>query len=404
MQSQEQDPNAPGNNISEQQSYQWQGAARPPVQEQPYQYQESSPRGQSIEERPYDAGYPELEMDFRESDKIHSGPTKQQRPVGLFVIIAIIAGLLIGANLLGVIIAWLSWSLLSLLLVGVLVIIALNWRIVRYPMPLESFTVSEYPQLLVTNPFGSITVRRGESNVITIAATKYSSGIGANPENMHTYYDLRGNMLSIATQTHWSFFSFGIRKLDLEITVPESCAIQLSNGSGKLFVQGVNGSVRMKTGSGRIEAHDLRGQIGLKTGSGRIEATNIQGQVGFSTGSGSISILNINAQATLTTGSGRIEVSQAMLRGLSLFKTGSGSINFGGELDPYGNYEMKTGSGGVTFLLPPYAAFSLKAKTGSGGVLNEFGGNEVGNYPRAQLKIKTGSGRIHIQKGTFPFE
>lgn len=396
MQSQEQNPQ---NTFSEQQSYQWQGA-----KEQAPHYQESDQQEQVFEERPYDAGYSDLEMNFRENDKIHAEPAKQQqRPVGLFLIIAIIAALLIGSNIVGLIIASLSWSLLAILAVGILVLIALNWRVVNYPMEFESFSVTEYPQLLITNPLGAITVRRGENNVITVAATKSASGIGANADNMRTIFNLRDNTLSVATQTHWNLFTFGIRKIDLEITVPESCAIQLSNGSGRLSVEGVNGDIRMKTGSGRIEANDLRGQISLKTGSGRINASNILGKAGFSTGSGTILIANINAQTTLTTGSGRIELSNAKLRGISLLKTGSGSISFDGELDPYGNYEMKTGSGRINLLLPDYTSFSLKANTGSGGVLNEFGTNEAGTNPRAPLRIKTGSGRIHIQKGSSTF-
>ena len=63
-----------------------------------------------------------------------------------------------------------------------------------------------------------------------------------------------------------------------------------------------------------------------------------------------------------------------------------------------GSYNFQTGSGGVNLRLPGDAAFSLDAKTNSGGVYNEFGSNEVGNWPHPPLRLRTGSGGIRIHR------
>jgi hypothetical protein len=87
---------------------------------------------------------------------------------------------------------------------------------------------------------------------------------------------------------------------------------------------------------------------------------------------------------------------------ISLLKTGSNSITFDGSLDAFGSYTFQTGSGGITLRLPDDAAFSLDARTDSGGVHNEFGSTEVGNGPRAPLKLRTGSGGIRIYRWQYP--
>lgn len=70
-----------------------------------------------------------------------------------------------------------------------------------------------------------------------------------------------------------------------------------------------------------------------------------------------------------------------------------------GTLDPRGNYEMKTGSGSVHVTLAPDASFRLQASTGSGRVVNEFDGFAAAYSSQAPLKIKTGSGGIHVYRG-----
>ncbi len=293
--------------------------------------------------------------------------------------------MLILGNVFGIIIGHLSWSFIAAIagviaIIGAFVAIS-NWRVVTQPMPLQTFSVMEHPRLVLNNFSGTVTIRRGEQNVVTVAGIKRASGIGVSLEKMDIRYDQRGDQIGISASTPWNFFQFGIRSTDFEITVPESSDMQVANGSGKIIIQDVSGDIRLKTGSGRIEASDLRGQIALKTGSGRVALTDIAGQV------------------TLATGSGRIDIGQSHLIGNADFKTGSGAITFTGTLDPRGRYRFVTGSGSVRFMLPTDASLNLNAKTGSGRVVNDFANSVSGSGPRAQLTIKSGSGGIYVQRG-----
>ena len=352
------------------------------------QRQSQVPPRQEYAERPYAEGYSgqdSIDSWFQEGEKIRPRQAGNRGFQWILTFIVLLCVLLIFGNVFGIIIGHLSWSFLGtiggiLAIIGAFVAIS-NWRVVTQPMPVQTFEVMEHPLLLLNNTSGTVTIRRGEQNFVTVAATKRASGIGVNLEKMQVQYGQQGDAINISTRSGWNFFQFGMQNIDFEITVPESSDLQVSNGSGRVTLQSVHGDIRLRTGSGRIEASDLRGQIALKTGSGRIAMMDIAGQV------------------TVSTGSGRIEIERAMLTRGAEFKTGSGAIRFTGALDPRGYYRFRTGSGAVRMLLPPDALLNLSARTGSGKVVNDFANPRPGSGPQAQLTVKTGSGGIYVQRG-----
>lgn len=364
----------------------------------------TDPREQSRQQeepfQPYHEGYrgPERGDIWSEGEKLQGEPASQnKKSVGwLLGVIVLLCAVFIAGSIVGAIVSWLSWLVLTVLIILGAYAFILNWRVVSIPMPERRFQVMEHARLVINNGLGRVAIRRGESDAITVLATKRASGFGINPEQMQIFYNQRGDTLDIATKVHWNILQFGLRSIHFEITVPLNCDVELDNGSGRVIVQGTSGNIRLRTGSGGIEAHDLQGDIALKTGSGGIKIDHVQGQVNVSTGSGGIESHALQGQIVLKTGSGGIRMHQGWLSGSSRISTGSGGITFDGGLDPQGDTLMKTGSGGIVLRLPGNSAFSLDAKTGSGGVANEFGGREVGNGPRAQLKLRTGSGGIRI--------
>jgi len=366
--------------------------------EQGYQQQQ-----QAYEYQPYIEGYTDLTMRDAwpmEGEKLRPESKERRGLWGLLALLLVLCVLAVVGSMYGLIVSWLSWVLIiALVFVGAVAIIS-NWRVVTIPIPLQTFQVSERPMLVINNTMGTVSLRRGEQGGVSVTGVKRASGVGIKPNKMQVTYNQQGNILNISGHVFWNLFQFGLRRIDLEITVPATCDIELVNGSGRIIVQDANGTFRLRTGSGRIEASNLEGLIDLQTGSGRIEFNHLYGQINLRTGSSRIEGRDVRGQLAAQTGSGRIEIRQAALTGDSRLKTGSSSITFEGSLNPRGSYQMTTGSGGINVTLPDDAAFSLKASTGSGKVLNEFGSNEVGSLPRPQLKLRTGSGGIHIYRGT----
>ncbi len=367
------------------------------------QQMNTDPREQGIqrqeyEYQPYAEGYTGSIWQS-EGEKIRPEPREQRGIIVLLLILFILGILAVSGNTSGIIANWLSWLILTLLISSGVIALIANWRVVTIPMPVQTFQVSERPTLVIKNTAGTISLHRGEQGIVTVSGVKRASGLRPRPEKMQLQCNQQDNILNITGRIFWGIFQIGLRRLDLDITVPETCDIELTNTSGRIIVQSVSGTCRLDTSSGRIIMSNLQGLITARTGSGRIEASNLQGQINLHTGSGRIQINNIRGQLNGKTGSGRVELLQTALSGESRLKTGSGSITFMGSLDPNGDYELVTGSGRINVTLPPDASFSLSGKTGSGGVKNEFNFNEVGNLPRPPLKLKTGSGSIRIHRG-----
>ena len=377
MQSQEGVPKPPQYSLPDEQ-----GVNTDPREQR--QWQETPAQQQSDEERSYAEGYMGTDANdmwqLRQGEKLRPGSTGQRSPNTLWLLLALLCGIIIGATLIGVLFTWLSWVLLTALVTVGVVIGILNWRTVTMPMPVQSFSVTHHPRLVINDTMGTISIRRGENGIVNVAPTRRISGVGVTSENMRVGYELQDNMLHVSTQLKWNMFEFGLRRIDLEITVPEACDVQVINGSGRITANGLHGNIQLKTGSGRIEVGDLRGNVALHTGSGSITGGAVNGQL------------------VLTTGSGRIELLRSAMEGTSRIKTGSGSITYDGTLDPGGNYEMKTGSGSVQLTLAPDALFRLQASTGSGRVVNEFDAFAATYSSQAPLKIKTGSGSIRVYR------
>ncbi|MGB8347214.1 MAG: DUF4097 family beta strand repeat-containing protein [Ktedonobacteraceae bacterium] len=377
------------------------------------------PPAQEYAPRSYEEGYSGLnERDFwsGEDEKLRPKQKNQKNMGGLLALLALLCAAFIAGSLFGVILIWLTWVVVIVLIIAGLVALATNWRVVTIPMPTRAFQIMEHARLVINNGAGSVSIRRGEEDTVSVAATKRASGIGIDAERMQINYTQQGDTLDISSHMAWSLLQFGLRAVDFEITVPSNCDIQLQNGSGRVAVQETSGVIRVRTGGGGVQARDLQGQIMMKTGGGLIEASNLQGQIMMKTGGGRIEASNLQGQLelrsggsrimlrnargqlTVQTGGGRVEVSQAALSGESSVGTGGGAIIFDGSLDALGSYKFQTGGGAITIGLPADAAFSLDARTGGGRVHNEFGGNEAGNGPRAPLELKTGGGTIHIKK------
>ncbi|GHO87831.1 DUF4097 family beta strand repeat-containing protein [Dictyobacter formicarum] len=378
----------------------------------PYTYQERR------YEDGYASAYTQDDSWFREAEGEKLRPQPERRGMGgiLSILAILFIGIIIG-NTIHIIGGWLIWTALVLIVLAGAALVASNWRVITIPMPVETFPVQEHAQLIVNNIAGTISVRRGEQHEITVTPTKRISGPWATADSVPLHYDQQGDRITVGSELHWEPWQFGFRSINLEITVPRNCDLQIKNGSGNMHVQDVEGDIKLRTGSGAISVNTLQGQLAavtgsgsvnadnlvgrieMRTGSGSIHANHVQGNMALKTGSGTIVGADLTGQVELKTGSGEIEIGQSIFNGSSSLKTGSGSISFVGALDPLGNYQLRTGSGSINLVLPAESAFNLNATTGSGGVHNEFGPNEVGNGPRAQLVVKTGSGRITIQRG-----
>jgi hypothetical protein len=123
----------------------------------------------------------------------------------------------------------------------------------------------------------------------------------------------------------WSLFGESSR-LDLEIDVPESVALDVEDSSGSVEVSGVV-SLSLQDSSGSIDVTDVAGDVSVRDSSGEIEIESVGGDVRISDGSGSIEVRDVVGSVTIDEdGSGSIDISDVE-RDVRIGRDGSGSID-----------------------------------------------------------------------------
>ena len=218
----------------------------------------------------------------------------------------------------------------------------------------DSFSVGIHPTIVINDNFGTIQVQAGATNTVTFNPTQEDDSFGNTPQiNYDPSPD--GNTITVTVEDK-GFGSFGPEGVNLDVTAPANANLQIKAGPGDIDVSGV------------------RGQMSLVTGSGSIDAT------------------------------------QDILSGQSTLHTGSGDITLVSALDPHGRYRLATGSGDIEVTLPGNTSVHVDATTGSGVITSDFAEvnlqspdtheahGDIGNPPRADLALQTGSGSIDLNQ------
>ena len=102
----------------------------------------------------------------------------------------------------------------------------------------------------------------------------------------------------------------GYGRLDVEMEVPASMALEIHDGSGSMDVSNV-GAIVIEDGSGDIVADNLNGDVDIEDGSGSIRLVDVAGRVDINDGSGTISLRNIGGLIDIDDSSGEINIRSA---------------------------------------------------------------------------------------------
>jgi hypothetical protein len=266
-------------------------------------------------------------------------------------------------------------------------------------------------ELDVTTGSGSIAVRRGDSDQVTVVGqirVWRNRGLDAQEaedlvRRLETDppIELSGNSLRIGyIEDRDDRRNVSI---SYEIDVPAQTSVRSRSGSGGQRIVGVDGPVEAVTGSGSVTMTEIGGAADARTGSGSINASGIAGAFSGRTGSGSVRLVQTaTGDVEIHTGSGSSRVSGA--EGALRVRTGSGTIEAEGI--PRGTWTLETGSGSIRLRLPEDAGFDIDAQAGSGGVRidhpvtgtirrGRVGGTVRGGGP--MVRTRTGSGGIRIE-------
>ncbi|MDJ0656646.1 MAG: hypothetical protein QNJ40_20975 [Xanthomonadales bacterium] len=140
----------------------------------------------------------------------------------------------------------------------------------------------------------------------------------------------------------WSLTGKSYHRIDLDIVVPASMALEIDDGSGSMVVTGV-ASVVVDDGSGGMEIRDIGGDVTVDDGSGGITIEGVAGSVRVDDGSGGMEISGVEQSVYIDEdGSGDIKISD-VIADVEIDEDGSGGIRV---LDVGGNVLVADDSSG----------------------------------------------------------
>jgi len=277
----------------------------------------------------------------------------------------------------------------------------------------RSFTVSEQLVLDADTGSGSIKIRSGSGDKVTIngkiqVLRRFPWGKPRNADEL--IQEVKDNPPIEMEDSRLRVGHIRDRKLrnrvsiSYEIVVPIGTEVFAEAGSGSISVSDIAAPVDVHAGSGSVKLENITGSATARTGSGSIRAEGVGGAFDGKSGSGSIYLeQTAPGDVVVSTGSGSSNLNG--VTGSVRASAGSGRITVEGRQE--GDWKLDTGSGSVRVSLPADAAFELDAESSSGGIEIDHPLTVEGRISKRHvigtvrgggplLRIDTGSGRIRV--------
>jgi Putative adhesin len=211
----------------------------------------------------------------------------------------------------------------------------------------KEFNVTGHPVVVIHNVAnGRIEVKSWKNaHQVEVIGTQPSNKIGFDIDQVGDRVDVNANILDPAAQPLEL-------EADLQLTVPEETELQLKTETGLIYVEQVNGDMKLESYAGDVHLKEVSGYIIVKTTGGSLICTQCAGKLDFSSISGNAQLL------------------QPQLNNVNLMTT-TGNILFDGAFVRTGLYSMRSGKGLVEVRFSSNDSFDLKAQTSTGFVDNQ---------------------------------
>jgi hypothetical protein len=186
---------------------------------------------------------------------------------------------------------------------------------------LRTFAVQAAPQVVVTNPAGSVTFAPGDDGSVRVEATlraRDRTDDDARRALATIALDLRQDGETISVVARFSepngAWPGASRRVDLLITVPVRTSVTVNESAGEVTVGALNGSLALRADAGNIR------------------------------------------------------VTGATITGASRAQVGAGNVAIDGALDEAATLEVRIDAGNATLTLPAATAAHIEAQTNAGNV------------------------------------
>jgi DUF4097 and DUF4098 domain-containing protein YvlB len=209
------------------------------------------------------------------------------------------------------------------------------------------FTVKQRPLVVLQNIVnGRIEVKSWKNSEVVVTSTASSDKVAVDMEQVGDRIDINASALASSTQPHDVEANF-------QLMVPEQTELQLKTQTGLIYVEQVNGDMKLESVAGDVHLKEVSGYIIVKTTGGSLICTLCSGKL-----------------LQFTSISGGVQVLQPALSNVNLM-TMTGNILYDGDFVRTGSYYMDSGRGSLEVRFSGNDSFDLKAQTLLGSVDNQ---------------------------------
>ncbi len=253
------------------------------------------------------------------------------------------------------------------------------------------FNVTSKAGVSVNNPYGSISVRPSNGNVVVINAVLFSDKVEVDNNLVGNRVEVQSHLLPGAdTQSG---------RVDYEIQVPADASITLHSSSGALRVERLHGDVSLEGAAAIVDVREINNaHVHVKTLNGPVTLSNVQ--------DGHVEVDSLSGNVTLNSVTGPL---------VQVIST-SGGINYTGDFGDRGEYRLTSHSGDIEATVPETTSADVNARSVRGEVHDDIplhprehtsfvikeGSAFWGTMGRAAVSstvvLRSFNGKIHLRK------
>jgi hypothetical protein len=246
---------------------------------------------------------------------------------------------------------------------------------------------------------GDVTVTGGNGTDVQVAATKRVRGQDCE-QGKSLLSELRVDVTEgpgrVAVRTSYPRTRNVNGDIDFIVTVPNGADVLVKTISGDVRIANVRGELRAETTSGDVTITDASRVQLAKTVSGDLQITNASGEITGGTISGGVIARNIRGRSlNVNTISGDLVLTDIDVERADV-TSNNGSIDFTGNLQKGGRYELRTHSGDVRLTPTGAQGFDVEARTLNGDIVSQYQMTLQG-----QGTGQGGRGVNRVLRGTF---
>jgi len=253
------------------------------------------------------------------------------------------------------------------------------------------FNVGPKAGLSVNNPYGSVSVKPSNGNIVIIDAVVASDKVEVDNSLVGNRVEVQSHLKAGADAQSG--------RVDYEIFVPADASITLHSSSGTLHAEKLHGDVTLEGAGATVDVHDVsNAHVHVKTLNGPVTLTNVQ--------NGHVEVDSLSGNVTLNSVTGPL---------VQVIST-SGGISYIGDFGGRGDYRLTSHSGDIEAIVPDTTSFDVNARSVRGEVHDDihlqpnphptfaltegraFWGSKGSTSVSSIVVLRSFSGKIHLSE------